>query len=140
MSRFPFLRLAHCLILLRVTVAGLLMAHAAVRVVGGTVPRFGGFLESQGLPMGVALVWLITAVELGGGLLMLLGIFTRWVALVFFLLIGTGILLIHAANGWFVGEHGTGGMEYSVLLLVALLLIAAADQSRAAELPSPQKQ
>ena len=36
-------------------------------------------------------------------------------------------ILIHANLGWFVGEHGVGGMEYSLCLIVALLVIAAAD-------------
>jgi putative oxidoreductase len=42
-----------------------------------------------------------------------------------------GIALIHRHLGWFVGEHGTGGSEYSVSLLLALLVIAAADRSGA---------
>jgi putative oxidoreductase len=134
MKRFPFLSLHSCLVLLRITVALILLAHATVRVIGGTIPRFAGFLNNKGLVIGTQLVWLITAAELGGGLLMILNRFTRWVALVFFLMIGIGIILIHAANGWFVGEHGSGGMEYSVVLMVALLVIAAADQSQQPEI------
>ena len=38
-----------------------------------------------------------------------------------------GIVIIHWQLGWFVGEHGTGGMEYSLSLMVSLLVIAAAD-------------
>ena len=37
------------------------------------------------------------------------------------------IVIIHWRLGWFVGEHGSGGMEYSVSLMVSLLVIAAAD-------------
>ena len=36
-------------------------------------------------------------------------------------------MIIHARLGWFVGEHGTGGMDYSLSLMVSLLVIAAAD-------------
>jgi putative oxidoreductase len=43
-----------------------------------------------------------------------------------------GIILIHRHLGWFVGEHGTGGSEYSVALIVMLLVLAAGDR-RAAE-------
>jgi len=127
MNRFPFFTLAQAVGLLRVCIAGLLMAHAAMRLLNGTIPRFAEFLNGKGLVMGTQLVWLITALELAGGTLMLLNRGTKWVALLFFLLIGAGIVLIHAANGWFVGEHGTGGMEYSVLLMVGLLVVAAAD-------------
>ena len=41
-----------------------------------------------------------------------------------------GIALIHANLGWFVGEHGTGGMEFSWLLGFALLVLAANDHER----------
>jgi putative oxidoreductase len=45
-------------------------------------------------------------------------------------IVAGGIVLIHARLGWFVGEHGTGGSEYSVALLVLLLLIAAQDRAK----------
>jgi len=37
------------------------------------------------------------------------------------------MVIIHWRLGWFVGEHGSDGMEYSVSLMVSLLVIAAAD-------------
>jgi putative oxidoreductase len=46
------------------------------------------------------------------------------------LISGTGIVLIHAQKGWFVGEHGTGGVEYSIVLFVACVVLAAADRER----------
>jgi putative oxidoreductase len=36
-------------------------------------------------------------------------------------------VLIHAHNGWFVGEHGAGGVEYSLSLSSALLVLIAAS-------------
>lgn len=39
-----------------------------------------------------------------------------------------GIALLHARLGWFVGEHGIGGMEYSLCLSFALLVIMAGDR------------
>jgi putative oxidoreductase len=124
---FPFVSLATALTLLRVSVAIFFMAHATVRLVTGTIPGFGGFLEARGWPQGVLLVWCITLYELAGGLAMALGWRARWAALGLFFIAGMGIVIIHAQLGWFVGEHGTGGMEYSLALMVALLVIAAAD-------------
>ena len=40
--------------------------------------------------------------------------------------------IVHAAKGWFVGEHGAGGVEYSIVLFVACVVIAASDRGRAA--------
>lgn len=127
MRTFPYLSLGQALITLRVATAGLFMAHAIVRLVNGTIPQFGAFLDSKGLPFGVPLVWMITGFEIVGGSLMALGIATRWLAAGFFGILAMGIVLIHWPNGWFVGEHGTGGSEYSVALMVSLVVIAAAS-------------
>ena len=58
---------------------------------------------------------------------MALGFRTRYMAAGFGVILLSGIVLIHRHLGWFVGEHGTGGSEYSVALLLALLVIASAD-------------
>ncbi|MCC7051752.1 MAG: DoxX family protein [Gemmatimonadaceae bacterium] len=125
---FPFIALPHAIRLLRIGTAGLFLAHAVVRVLrDGSVASFGAYLERTGLPLGVLLVWLVTAFELIGGTLLLLGIRTRVMAAGFTLLLLAGIVIIHRHLGWFVGEHGSGGSEYSVALILALLVLAAAD-------------
>lgn len=125
MQKFPFLSLKQSLLILRISLAVIFLVHAIVRIGNGTIPQFGGFMESKGLPFGVAWVWAITAYEIAGGVLLLLGIYTRLLAAGFIILLLVGIVLIHASLGWFVGEHGTGGCEYSFILIVALLVIAA---------------
>ena len=50
-------------------------------------------------------------------------------------IVAVGIYLIHRHNGWFVGEHGVGGSEYSVALLAMLLAIAAHDADTRREQP-----
>ena len=54
----------------------------------GKVMRYAdtaGYMASQGLPMVQILLPLTIAVELGGGLLIVLGLFTRSAALILFL-------------------------------------------------------
>ena len=126
----PFMSLATALLVLRVAVAIFFMAHALVRVVNGSIPGFGAFLEQRGWPQGVLLVGCITVFELAGGTLMALGWRARWMALGLFFIALMGIVIIHAQLGWFVGEHGSGGMEYSLSLMASLLVIAAADRER----------
>ena len=128
MRQFPFLSLQHSLIVLRVAIAVFFLAHASVRMVNGSIPGFGDFLNNRGIPFGLALVWLITAQEMIGGFLLALGKFVRWVTVGFQAICWGGIVIIHAKLGWFVGEHGTGGVEYSLCLSVALLVLAAADR------------
>jgi putative oxidoreductase len=125
MKNFPFVSPATSVAILRFTVAIMFIAHAVVRITGGTVNRFGEFLESKGFIAGVVIVWMLTAFEIFGGLLMAIGYYTRWMAAGFIVILLIGIVLIHAELGWFVGEHGTGGVEYSVVLIAALFVIAA---------------
>jgi len=69
----------------------------------------------------------LTLAESIAGTLMALGWRTRRMALGLLIIAAMGIVIIHWRRGWFVGEHGSGGMEYSVSLMVSLLVIAAAD-------------
>ena len=62
----------------------------------------------------------------------------RWAASGLVVIVAVGIWLIHRHNGWFVGEHGVGGSEYSVALLAMLLVIAAHDAAGASH-PSPDQ-
>jgi putative oxidoreductase len=135
---FPFVSLRLALVLLRAGVAVLFMLHAIVRVLTpGSVAQFGRALTHLGIPQGVAVVWALTVFETGAGLLMMLGVRTRLMASGYAVILITGIVLIHRRLGWFVGEHGTGGSEYSVALLLALLVIAAADAAGDVRAPAP---
>jgi putative oxidoreductase len=125
MQKLPALSLSVSLNILRVTIALIFAAHAAARIAFETIPIFGEFLESKGLPAGNALVWGITAFEIIGGILLALGYMQRLIAYLLIVLLIVGIVLIHAQLGWWVGEHGDGGMEYSVALIAGLLVIAA---------------
>lgn len=69
----------------------------------------------------------ISACEIIGGLLLVSGVGVRWVCALLVCIVISGIVLIHAQQGWFVGEHGTGGMEFSILLCAALLVIGCTD-------------
>jgi putative oxidoreductase len=128
MQKLPALSLAASLHILRITIALIFTAHAVMRIANETIPQFGGFLESKGLPAGTLLVWGITVFEIAGGILLALGYLQRIIAYLFIALLLAGIVLIHAQLGWWVGEHGDGGMEYSVALIAGLLVVAAAPK------------
>ena len=130
-QRFPYVSPGHALVVARIATAIFFMAHAGARIANGTIPRFGAFMESQGFPFGVPLVWAITLSELIAGTMLILGVYVRLAVIPLFLIAATGIFLIHRHLGWFVGEHGTGGSEYSVALMVLLLVVAAGDRQRA---------
>jgi len=130
MKKFPFLSPAQAAILLRAIVATWLIIHGVTRIVHDGVGAFGGFLDSQGFPGGIVIAWGITLFEIAGGLLMALGYYTRWIAAAFILELTMGIVLVHAQNGWFVVGGGSNGVEYSVLLITCLIVIAAQSKGR----------
>lgn len=128
LDRFPFVSTPQAMLVARLATAGFFMAHAVVRIVNGSIPQFGGFMERQGFPQGIVVVWIITAVELVSGSLLIAGRLVRPAAMALFTIVAGGIVIIHRHFGWFVGEHGIGGSEYSAALIVLLLLISANDR------------
>ncbi|ANC92078.1 DoxX family protein [Azospirillum humicireducens] len=109
--------------LLRVGLGLLFLAHGLVlKVMTFTIPGTVGFFESIGYP-GV-FAYLVILGEIGGGLLLIAGVYTRWIALAL-LPIMIGATLQHAGNGWVFSAQG-GGWEFpafwTVLLVVQSLL------------------
>jgi putative oxidoreductase len=125
MKDFPFISSSQSLSVLRIAVGLMLAAHGAIRLSAGTVNGFGEFLNSKGFMIGPAIAWFLTFFEMAGGLLMAASLFVKWVAAIFMIEIAMGIILVHSNNGWFVVGHQSGGVEYSVLILFSLLVIAA---------------
>lgn len=113
------------IILLRMVTGIIFITHGVARLYFQSVPSFGQFLSSQGLPLGTALAWVVTLGEIISGSLLVPGLFVRYAALFHFVVIACGMLLVHGSNGWFVVGHGTNGVEYSVLLLVVLAALMA---------------
>lgn len=129
-------RLQQAFAALRITLAILLFLHGAARVWLGGVAPFGVFLSGQGFgdTLGLAIAWAVTLYELTATFVLAMGP-RRWVppvALGFSLVYATGIALVHWPHGWFVVGAGRNGMEYSVLLISCLLLVAFATRPPAA--------
>jgi putative oxidoreductase len=116
-------------ILLRATLGLLLTVHGVYRIFDGGVTGFGGFLGSEHVPFGVAVAWLVTIVEVVGGPALVFGWFVRPLCAWFATELFAGIVLVHAKDGWFVVGGGRNGMEYSVLLIIALIVTAMLHES-----------
>jgi putative oxidoreductase len=111
-------------LLMRLTVAALLFVHGATRLYKHDVGGFGHFLASQHVPFAQIVAWLLSLVEVAGTVALAAGFAVIPLCLWFAAELVVGIVLVHAHAGWFVVGGGTGGMEYSVLLIAALLSIA----------------
>ena len=119
--------------LARIITAGLFLAHAVVRVINDTIPQFAEFMASKGFPQPTAVVWAITLVELIAALCLMCRVQVSIACAALASIALGGIVLIHSQLGWFVGEHGTGGSEFSVALLLLLFLIAVDDLTTGAQ-------
>ena len=116
-------------LLLRLSLAGMFFAHAWLKIRVFTIPGTVKYFESLGVPGFFA--YLTIAAEVGGGLLLLFGIGTRWVALALVpLMLGT-IVLVHGRNGWLFSNKD-GGWEYPAFWIVGLLVLAALGDGAAA--------
>ena len=109
---------------LRIIVALLILIHGVYRASMGGVAPFGEWLESQGFPFGIGWAWLVTGIELVGPLFLLARRLVAPIALLHTFILGLGMVLVHMPFGWFVVGAGRNGMEYSVLLIAGLLLVA----------------
>ena len=108
----------------RLLVALLIGIHGWYRLTAGTSPLFGDWLATQGIPLAHAVAWGVTVGEIVGSACLALGLCVRPFALLFMAIYAMGILLVHAPEGWFVVGAGRNGMEYSVLLIASLALVA----------------
>lgn len=111
------------LTLIRVLVAAELFVHGSARLYFGPA-GFGEYLAGRGFPLGGAIAWTITVVELLGGLALAAGFFVRPLCAWFAGVLAMGIVLVHAPEGWFVVGAGRNGMEFSVLLIGCLIATA----------------
>jgi len=102
--------------LLRVSLGAMFVAHSLIlKYFTYTLPGTAQFFESLGLPP--ALAYLTFWAELLGGLALIAGIGTRWVALALIPILA-GAAWVHAGNGW-VFSAANGGWEYPVFLIAA---------------------
>jgi len=100
---------------LRVALGAMFIAHALVKVFVFTLPGTVQFFESLGLP-GV-MAYATVAAELVGGVMLILGIGTRWVAALLIPVL-LGATWAHVPNGW-VFTAPKGGWEYPAFLSIA---------------------
>ncbi len=116
--------------LLRLVLCGLIFTHGAYRFYEGSTPILGEILSERGFPVGVALAYCVNLAETTGTVLLALRLLVLPVSLVLSLIYITGIVLFHGHNGFFVVGPGTGGWEYSALLITCLLMTAWQNRKR----------
>jgi len=106
------------LAILRVVVGVIFIAHGAPKIFGG-MEGTAGFFGSLGIPLPIVAAWMISLLEFLGGIFLVTPI-----ALLLTTHMLIGILLVHAANGFYVvGPEAQGGVEFNLLLGASLLML-----------------
>lgn len=127
--------------LLRVALGTMFVAHSLwLKLFVFTLPGTASFFESLGLPGWFA--YAVFTAEAAGGMLLILGVQARWVALALAPILA-GATWAHWGNGWMFG-YENGGWEYPLFLTILALVQAmlgdgawAASKPRAVPVPEP---
>jgi putative oxidoreductase len=107
--------------LLRVALGIMFIAHSVVlKYFTFTLAGTAQYFDSIGLP--ASLAYVVFALEAVGGVLLVLNIATRWVALALVPVL-IGAMWVHLGNGW-VFSAPNGGWEYPLFLIVISVVVA----------------
>ena len=107
---------AWALTVLRIVTGIVFLMHGWQKLAMMGIAGFAGFLGQLGIPGAELAAVVVTAIEVIGGLALILGIATRWVAIPLAFDMLVALVTVHLAAGFFVSE---GGYELVLLLLAA---------------------
>ncbi|MEW6452164.1 MAG: DoxX family protein [Pseudomonadota bacterium] len=108
-------------LLLRISLGILFLAHGLLKLLVHKPAGTAAYFRSLGLPGFVG--YLTMAAEIGGGMLLILGVTTSLVALALVPLILGTIVMVHGSKGWMFTNEG-GGWEYPAFWAAALVVQA----------------
>ena len=112
---------------LRVVVGIVFLMHGRQKLMGMGYHGVVGFLHGVGLPLPqVAAVFLLVA-EVGGGIALIVGLLTRWAALLNACDMLVALLAVHWKGGFFIPR----GYEFVLTLLAATICLALAGPGAA---------
>lgn len=109
------------LTILRIITGIIFLLHGWQKITMFGLTGFTGFLSQQGIAAPAVAAAIVIAVEFLGGLALILGLGTRFVALPLAIDMLVALLTVHFAAGFFVNN---GGYEFVLLLLAACVALA----------------
>ncbi len=120
----PFAGLASLApLVVRVIVGVIMTVHGFQKLVGGPT-NFGAFLGQLGVPLPTLMAFVVTFVELVGGILLILGLFSRLAALLLTIDLAVAILLVKLSVGLIAPADQPGaGYELDLALIAGFLVV-----------------
>lgn len=100
---------------LRVIIGVIFLVHGLQKMFMFGVEGTAGFLGSLGIPLAGVFAVILIAVEVLGGLALILGAFTRIVSVLVAITMLVALFTVHLGNGFFVSD---GGYEFVLLMMV----------------------
>lgn len=113
--------------ILRVAVGVIFLPHGSQKLFVWGVGAVAAYLGKLGIPAPMLAAVVVTLVEFGGGLALLLGLYTRWAAGLLAINMLVAILTVHIQHGFFLPE----GVEYPLMLMAANLALVFLGSGKA---------
>jgi len=124
--------------LLRFGVATIFLSHSLHGIfTGNDVNNFGNlFLNKIGFsPFGVFIAWGVVISQTITSLLLVANKVVKISSIINIVILVFGIITVHFAEGWYVVGAGRNGMEFSFILIIALITIIISDKKTDSGLP-----
>ncbi|MBI4589648.1 MAG: DoxX family protein [Candidatus Rokubacteria bacterium] len=116
--------------ILRIVVGIVYVMHSYVALARFTPAGTAAFMANVGLPAPALTAWIVIAVHGLGGLLLILGLWTRWAAAANAIIMLVALVKVHLPQGFFLkvmaGGASVGGFEFVLLLLAATVALILA--------------
>ena len=114
--------------ILRVMVGIVFLAHGGQKVFVFGFSGVQGAFGQMGIPMPTVLGPFVALLELVGGLLLVVGVGTRWVSILLAIEMAVAVLKVHLSHGFFL----PGGFEYALMMFAASCAVALEGPGAAA--------
>lgn len=115
------------LLLLRLVLGVILIAHGLQKVLVDGIPGVAAGFGGMGVPAPDVAAVVVVAVELLGGALLIVGLGTRVVAVLSTINMAVALVLVHLSAGFFAAD---GGYEFVLLLAIVSLALALTGPGR----------
>ena len=123
LSLSPMNRLAEFAPLVVRIIAGIIMAAHGFQKLQAGPGNFGEFLAQLGVPLPTLMGYVVTLVELVGGILLIVGLFSRLAALLLTIDLVVAILLVKVNVGLIAPAQQGAGAELDLALIAGFLVI-----------------